>query len=157
LAPGAAAALSEGALRYATFWQRLAAHLIDQAAIIAAAWFVGRAFGALLGGVVSISGAPPAWNVMSYAGALLVAAFTSFLFEVVWTGSHLQATPGKLALQLKVTDVGGKPLGFAHAFGRYLLKGVSSTVFCTGFLMQPYTAKKQALHDLLAGTLAVQR
>lgn len=125
--------------------------------MFAAAWFVGRPLGAMLGGFVFISGARPAWDVMSYVGALLVAAFTSFVFEVVWTGSHLQATPGKLALRLKVTDRHGKPLGFAHAFGRYLLKGGSSVAFGFGFLIQPFTARKQALHDLLAGTLVVNR
>jgi uncharacterized RDD family membrane protein YckC len=144
-------------LHYASFWQRLAAHLIDQAAIFAAAWFVGRPFGAMLGGFVYIAGSRPAWDVMSYVGALLVAVFTSFVFEVVWTGSHLQATPGKLALHLKVTDCHGKPLGFAHAFGRYLLKALSGTMFGIGFLIQPFTAKKQALHDLLAGTLVISR
>ena len=147
----------EAELRYASFWQRLAAHLIDQAALFAAAWFVGRPFGAMLGGFVFISGSRPAWDVMSYVGALLVAAFTSFVFEVFWTSSHVQATPGKLALRLKVTDRHGKPLGLVHAFGRYLLKGVSSAVFCIGFLIQPFTARKQALHDLLAGTLVVNR
>jgi uncharacterized RDD family membrane protein YckC len=146
-----------GELRYASFWQRVAAHLIDQVALFAAAWLVGRPFGAMLGGLVFVSHSQPNWDAMSYVGALLVAAFTSFVFEVFWTGSHLQATPGKLALRLKVTDRSGKPLGYAHALGRYLSKGASGAVFGVGCLMQPFTARKQALHDLLAGTLVVNR
>lgn len=148
---------SEIELHYASFWQRLAAHLIDQAVLLAAAWFVGRPLGAMLGAFALASGSPPAWNVMSVVGGLLIAAFTSFAIEVIWTGSHLQASPGKLALRLKVTDRNGKPIGLAHAFGRYLSKGLSSTVFCIGFLIQPFTARKQALHDMLAGTLVVNR
>lgn len=150
--------LQEGTeLRYASFWQRVAAHIIDQAALFALAWFVGRPLGAMVGGFAGVSGSRVSWDAMSYVGALLVAAFTSFVFEVVLTGSHLQATPGKLALHLKVTNRYGKPLGLAHAFGRYVSKGLSGTVFGIGFLMQPFTAKKQALHDLLAGTLVVNR
>ena len=141
---------------YANFGQRLAAHLIDQVAIFAAAYFVGRPFGAVLGGFLYASGAGEAWEVATYVGALLVAAFTSFVFEVVWIGSHLQATPGKRVLRLKVTDRWGKPVGFTHAFGRYLSKGLSGAAFGIGFLIQPFTTKRQALHDLLAGTLVVK-
>jgi len=155
--PAAAGYRDDTPLHYASFWQRLAAYLIDQAILFAVAWFVGRPFGAMLGGFSVLAGSVPAGEVMSYVGALLLAAVTSFIFEVVWTGSQLQATPGKLALHLQVTDRHGKPLGFAHAFGRYLSKGLSGSVFCTGFLMQPFTARKQALHDLLAGTLVVHR
>jgi uncharacterized RDD family membrane protein YckC len=144
-------------LRYASFSQRVTAHLIDQAALFAAAWFVGRPLGAMLGEFVLFSNSPLHSSAMSYVGALLVAAFASFVFEVLCTGSHLQATPGKLALRLKVTDRSGKPLGYAHALGRYLSKGASGAVFGVGFLMQPFTARKQALHDLLAGTLVVNR
>lgn len=144
------------ALSKASFGERLGAHLIDQLAILLAAWFVGRPFGAMLGGFVYASSMPTNWDVMSYVGALLVAAFTSFVFEVFWIGSHLQATPGKRVLRLKVTDLRGRPIGVGHAFGRYLMKGLSGSVFCIGFLMQPYTAKKQALHDLLAGTLVLR-
>jgi uncharacterized RDD family membrane protein YckC len=144
-------------LRYASFGQRVVAHLIDQAALFAAAWFVGRPLGAMLGGFSFVAASPLYSSAMSYVGALLVAALASFVFEVFWTGSHLQATPGKLALRLKVTDRSGKPLGYAHALGRYFSKGASGAVFGAGFLIQPFTARKQALHDLLAGTLVVNR
>jgi uncharacterized RDD family membrane protein YckC len=142
----------------ASFGQRLAAHLIDQAAIFAAAWFVGKPFGAMLGGFfyTDPTGSPLASQAMSYAGALLVAALMSFMFEVFWIGSHWQATPGKRAMRLKVTDLRAKPVGYGRAFGRYMMKGLSGSVFCIGFLVQPFTARKQALHDLLAGTLVVR-
>lgn len=142
--------------QYANFGQRLAAHLIDQVAILATAYFVGRPFGAMLSGFLYGARSGDAWEPATYVGVLLVAAFASFVFEVVWVGSHLQATPGKCALHLKVTDRRGKPLGFSHAFVRYLSKGLSGTVFCIGFLIQPFTEKKQALHDLVAGTLVVK-
>jgi uncharacterized RDD family membrane protein YckC len=145
-APGAAA----------SFGQRLGAHLIDQMVILLVAWFVGRPFGAVLGGVFSASGAAGAAELMSVVGALLWAAVASFVLEVFCVGSYMQATPGKRALQLKVTNLRGRPLGYGHAFGRYVMKGVSGSLFCVGFLIQPFTSRKQALHDLLAGTLVVR-
>ena len=145
-------------LPLASFGLRFAAHLIDQAAIFAAAWFAGRPFGEMLGGFfhANTAASPLVSHAMSYAGALLVAALTSFVFEVLWIGSHWQATPGKRAMRLKVTDVRFRPLGYGRAFGRYTMKGLSGSVFCIGFLVQPFTARKQALHDLLAGTLVVR-
>ena len=81
----------------------------------------------------------------------------TFSFEVFWVGTHHQATPGKRLLGLRVADTRGKRIGIAHAFGRYVLKGLSGSLFCAGFLIQPFTARKQALHDLLGGTLVVRR
>jgi uncharacterized RDD family membrane protein YckC len=140
----------------AGFGLRLAAHLIDQMLILLVAWFVGRPFGAVLGGFSDFSGAPGASELMSVVGALLWAAITSFLFEVLCVGSHLQASPGKRALRLKVTNLRGRPLGYGHAFGRYTMKGLSGSLFCVGFLIQPFTSRKQAMHDLLAGTLVLR-
>lgn len=143
--------------RYAGFGPRLGALVIDQAAIFAAGYFVGQPFGAVIGGFFYATGMEVDWKALGYVGALLVAAFTSFVFEVVWVSSHLQATPGKLALQLKVTDVHGERIGFLRASGRYLLKPVSGAALCVGFLIQPFTEKKQALHDMFAGTLVLKR
>ncbi len=151
------AAPPEPGVPAASFGQRLGAHLIDQMAILLVAWFVGRPLGSMLGVFASSPNLPPEWNVTSYIGALLMAAFAGLVFEVFLTGSHLQATPGKLALRLKVTDLRGRPIGYSHAFGRYLMKGLSGSVFCIGFLMQPFTARKQAMHDLLSGTLVLRK
>ncbi|MEX2300581.1 MAG: RDD family protein [Bryobacterales bacterium] len=143
-------------LSAANFGERLAAHLIDQAAIFAVAWFVGRPLGATLGGFLYAGSSPFTSEVVSYVGAMLVAASTSMVFEVYLVASGWQATPGKRALGLKVTDLRNKPIGYGRAFGRYTMKGLSGSVFCMGFLVQPFTARKQALHDLLAGTLVVR-
>jgi uncharacterized RDD family membrane protein YckC len=68
-----------------------------------------------------------------------------------------QATLGKMALGLKVTDLQGEPISFARATGRYFGKIVSSLIFFVGFMMTGWTEKKQALHDIMAGTLVVKK
>ena len=68
-----------------------------------------------------------------------------------------EATPGKLAVGICVTDLEGQRISFPRALGRTLGKLLSVLFFGLGFLMAGWTARKQALHDLLAGTLVVQR
>jgi len=41
--------------------------------------------------------------------------------------------------------------------GRQFAMGVSFVMLCIGFVMAGFTARKQALHDMIAGTLVVNR
>ena len=77
-----------------------------------------------------------------------------------WAGlesSGLQATLGKRVVGLMVTDMAGQRISFGRATGRYFGKILSAMLFYVGFLMAAFTDKKQALHDMLAGTLVVLR
>ncbi|MBC7371192.1 MAG: RDD family protein [Bdellovibrionaceae bacterium] len=77
------------------------------------------------------------------------------LYTTLFESSTLQATPGKALLGMHITDLQGQRITFKAAFIRYLMRFVSSVVFLIGFLIQPFTEKKQALHDIVAGTLVV--
>jgi len=68
-----------------------------------------------------------------------------------------QATPGKMALGLQVTDVNGNRLSLLHALGRNLGKIVSGMTLGIGYMMAGFTERKQCLHDMMAGTLVVRR
>ena len=43
------------------------------------------------------------------------------------------------------------------ATGRYFAKFISAIILWIGFMMAGWTARKQALHDIMAGTLVVQK
>ena len=70
--------------------------------------------------------------------------------------SSRQATVGKMALGLKVTDLEGRRISFARASGRHFAKYISGMILLIGYIMAGFTERKQALHDMIAGTL-VQR
>jgi uncharacterized RDD family membrane protein YckC len=121
---------------YAGFWSRFAALLIDVAVLAVAglvitAGTVGFAF-------VSISILP-------------------WIYEAVMISSEKQATVGKLAMGLVVTDSEGRRLSFFRATGRHFAKYLSAVILGIGYLMAAFTRKKQALHDMLAGTLVVTK
>ncbi|MBU6289830.1 MAG: RDD family protein [Chloroflexi bacterium] len=57
----------------------------------------------------------------------------------------------------KVVDDRGNPISFGRATGRYFGKIVSALILLIGLFMAAFTARKQALHDMMAGTLVVKR
>jgi uncharacterized RDD family membrane protein YckC/Tfp pilus assembly major pilin PilA len=68
-----------------------------------------------------------------------------------------QATLGKRALGIKVTDDEGRRISFGHALGRWFAASLSYLTLYIGFLMAAFTERKRALHDMVAGTLVVDQ
>ena len=88
--------------------------------------------------------------------ANLVVTFVPFLYWPVLESSRWQATVGKRIMGLQVTDADGGRLSFVHALLRMLAKIVSSIPLGLGFVIAAFTARKQALHDLIVKTLVVR-
>ena len=82
---------------------------------------------------------------------------TGWLYFAGLESSSKQATPGKMAMGIQVTDLNGHRISFGRATARYLGKILSSMILMIGYLMVLFTARKQGLHDLLAGCLVVRR
>lgn len=89
------------------------------------------------------------WKV---AGYWLIAV----LFEVCFSGSSLQATPGKLLLGMKIVDLNGRRISYWRSLGRFLGKFLSAILWI-GIIMIAFTKRRQGLHDKIAGTLVVLR
>jgi uncharacterized RDD family membrane protein YckC len=70
----------------------------------------------------------------------------------MWS-SRRQATLGKMALGLRVTDLYGRRISFARASGRHFAKIISGMILLIGYIMAAFTHRHQALHDMIAGTL----
>jgi len=89
----------------------------------------------------------------------MVAWATSFsmawLYLALFESSDSMATPGKMALGLRVTKAYGERIGFGQATGRFFGKILSSQICSIGFLMAAFTERKQALHDQLADTYVI--
>ncbi len=95
-------------------------------------------------------------------GITMIAAFTvlfagNWLYHTAMESSRYRATLGKLAMGSIVTDLNGNRISFARANGRFFGKWISSAVFNIGYLVAAFTEKKQALHDILAGCLVIQK
>ena len=105
--------------------------------------------GAVVGGILGAIGAT---QLASLAGILI-----GWLYSALLESSPNQATVGKMALGIKVTDLDGERISFGRATGRHFGKILSFLILCIGYLMVAFTERKQGLHDLMAGTLVVDK
>ena len=93
----------------------------------------------------------------TYMTGMLAGVVIGWLYFALLESSKMQGTLGKAALNIRVTDLEGRRISFGRATGRYFGKWLSSATLLIGHLIQPFTRRRQALHDLLAGTLVVRR
>lgn len=80
-----------------------------------------------------------------------------WLYYAIFESSYLKATPGKIVLGMVVVDFNEKRISFGVATIRYFGKFISSAIIGIGFLMVMFTQKKQALHDIIAKTVVINR
>ncbi len=151
-APGIVAAVAPPAAAardiYAGFWKRFAAFIIDYIIVIVMAMVGGGVLGFIYG---SVSGTASGAELLG----VLIGLAAWWLYYAVMESSSKQATFGKMALGIKVTDQSGARISFARATGRLLAKILSGMILAIGYLMAGFTAKKQALHDMVAGCLVI--
>ena len=83
--------------------------------------------------------------------------FITFFYFASWESSRFQATPGKMAIGIKVIDLNGNRLSFWRAAGRYVCKFVSNFTLFIGYMMAGWTKHKQALHDKLNHCLVIKQ
>ncbi|UCG68114.1 MAG: RDD family protein [Thermoplasmata archaeon] len=79
-----------------------------------------------------------------------------WLYFALFESSAKQGTVGKMIIGIKVTDLDGQRISFGRASGRFFAKLLSVIPLYIGFLMAGWTLKKQALHDMISGTLVLR-
>lgn len=160
IAAGRAAAPAAAPLDYAGFWNRVAATIIDFF-ILAVAGFViiGPIFMFMLLANTGPSGdftSGPLFPALQ-AATNFVTVVGGWLYSALMESSRFQGTLGKMAVQIKVTDLEGNRISFGRATGRHFAKIVSSMIVFVGYIMVAFTDRKQGLHDIMAGCLVVHK
>lgn len=136
---------------HAGFWKRFAASFIDGIITMIGGYAIGFFYGLILA-----AGGTNDPAVLTGAGNFL-GLVLGWLYFAVMESSSAQATLGKMALGIKVTDLVGNKIGFGQATGRYFGKIISTIILFIGFIMVAFTEKKQGLHDIMAGCLVVNK
>jgi uncharacterized RDD family membrane protein YckC len=166
--PQYTASIPQPQVLYAGFWLRFVAYLIDSV-------ILGIPFVVVIALLVAVTGAgaalsnihpgqepPEALIALLGAGFIfsivVVALFGGWLYYGMMESSSWQATLGKKALGLYVTDMEGRRISFARASGRFFAKIITGLIpLAIGYIMAGFTAKKQALHDMIAGCLVLRK
>jgi uncharacterized RDD family membrane protein YckC len=150
---------------YAGFWIRWVAAVIDWFVLLVPNCLMSFIVSAVMNASLGVRGMR--WDVD--AGRAGYQFFSTML--PVWTANTLiqtvicwvyfglmesgpwQATVGKRALGLMVTDTSGRRISFARASGRYFASILSSIILFIGYIMGAFTERKQTLHDIMADTV----
>jgi len=143
---------AEPEVKFAGFWIRVAAYLLDMVFYYIAIFVFGLIVGVSAFASQDIDTAA-ALVVLYY----LVIIFGFLLYKTIMESSSKQGTLGKMIVGIKVTKLDGGKISFGRSLGRYFSMILSAIILYIGFMMAGWTAKKQALHDMIAGTNVVYK
>jgi len=137
-----------GDVKYAGFWIRLGAVLIDL----------------MVMGVVLYIPSTIIYGSEYWVGDQFFYGFWDLMFSYVlplvgtiWFWLRFSGTPGKMVLKLKIVDAGtGNKLTFGQAIGRYFAYILSAIPFFLGYIWVGFDKRKQSWHDKLAGTVVIR-
>ena len=129
--------------RYAGFWIRAGARLIDSILIAIVQYALIFAV-AGLGSETAVS--------LGVSGLIYLLVHPTY--EAVMTVQH-RATLGKLALGIRILRTDGATLSWGRAIGRYFAQLLSQITLFIGYLMAAFDQRNQALHDRLCDTVVV--
>lgn len=158
-----------GDVVYAGFWLRFAAFILDYIITTIPLSIIGGIFGFIFGfaaaathpqekvNFVHEDGSPNIGFILLELGIMAMSITVTWLYYALLESSAGQATLGKRVLGLKVTTEAGERISFARASGRFFGKIASALILYVGFMMAGFTTKKQALHDMMAGTLVIRK
>lgn len=165
----------------AGFGSRLAAALIDGILLFVVSLFVTFVLSAVgvLSILASLAMAKPSslGATVSSIALPIVTVMIQWLYKPIMESSSLQATVGKLACGIKVTDLSGNRIGFGKALLRVLalnfvyfagtvitlvtkstiVEKIGSIYALLACLAVAWTPDKQGWHDSMAGTLVVRK
>lgn len=142
--------------RYAGFWIRFLAYLIDNIIV----FLPGTILFLIIGLIAELS--LPIYYDVDYFFTIwfyriIIATFIfRFLYFTLLESSEKQSTLGKRIFRLRVQDINGNRITRKKAAIRYLSRFISFiTIF--GYLMAGFTPKNQTSHDYIANTVVIKR
>jgi uncharacterized RDD family membrane protein YckC len=156
---GTSAAATASLPDYAGFWRRFCAWFLDGIVLNAALVPIGLLLSTpSMTSILDEEFGSSAMEKMlgAYLRYALLCMIANWLYCALMESSARQATLGKTVLGIRVTDLDGKRLSFGRATGRFFGKIVSGLTLMIGYAVQLITERRQALHDVLAGTLVVR-
>jgi uncharacterized RDD family membrane protein YckC len=143
------ARINFGELRYAGFWIRFAASLIDG--------FVQAPLGIALQFALGLD-IDPTVNLGVYLATLAVLQLLSFIINILYEGlmvGRYGATVGKMACGIKIVMPDGNKPSYPRSFARFLAKLLSFFTAYIGYIIAAFDKEKRGLHDMICNTRVV--
>ena len=158
----------QGEMRYVGFWFRFLAWFIDGLCFGVVNLLIGVVFLILMyafgAGTIDPVTYDPATKhtavgsiyimLTIFRGAVQIACAIGY---DVFFIRKFDATPGKLAIGVKIVRSDGSKLSVGRIIGRNFAKMVSAFTFCIGYMLAGWTSQKCALHDFICDTRVIKK
>jgi uncharacterized RDD family membrane protein YckC len=146
-APPPPVAAAPEAVRYAGFWIRAFAYVIDVIVLLPVTWTIEK--------IMRVE--PSTTITPEFVAAACFQAIAWLVYSALLESSDWQGTVGKLALGVRVTDLQDRQISILRATLRHLSKYLSLVLLGIGVLMIAFHGEKRGLHDLIARTRVIRR
>jgi uncharacterized RDD family membrane protein YckC len=143
--------MPQAVLNYAGFWIRVLAYIIDSIILDIVLVPLSIAMRFVVGGPVNpLEVNWAAFFINTPIGLVLVVSYYTF-----FVGKY-GATPGKMAVKLRIVNPDGSPVSYAKACGRMFAVMVSFLCCYIGVLMVAWDSEKRGLHDRMCNTRVIR-
>lgn len=142
-----------GPFGYGGFWLRVGAVFLDGLIGLVVMIVAGVLVGAIMGGVgilKSAEGLSTLQNIIRVINLAFGLGYQIFFIR------KYDATPGKMAVGLKVLRSDGSKLSVGRIIGRYFANALSGLLLCVGYIMVAFDEKKRGLHDRICDTNVIR-
>jgi uncharacterized RDD family membrane protein YckC len=140
------AAQAFGAQKWAGFWQRLAANIVDGAVLLLPTLVVVSV------SLWALRSGKPSTRLQLYAQLFCV----NVIYHTLFLASAKAATPGRMAAGIAIVDADtGRPIPLSRALMRSALSWLGYLLILPNLVML-FTQRRQTIADLIARTVAVR-
>lgn len=154
------AVVTPGTMRYAGFWIRAAAWIIDYLILMVPQFILQMGLG-ITGAMIKPpkpGEAPEIDPAMMGAliGVWLFSIALQISYKVILTSKY-GATWGKMAVGLRIVNEDGSAISTAKAFGRFFAEWLSGLTCLIGYIIAAFDDQKRSLHDHVCTTRVIYR
>lgn len=145
-----------GDMRFAGFWIRLGAKLVDGVVL----WVVSFALGFLASLPFAIADGPATVDPYQGVAGTIAIMLLQISAPVAYTAffiSKYRATPGKMVCGLVITTGDGGHVSAARAVGRHFAEVISGLILLIGYLMIAFDEERRSLHDRICDTRVIHK
>jgi uncharacterized RDD family membrane protein YckC len=149
------AGIVPGPFGYGGFWRRVVAKLVDGIILMVVNLFIGVILGGMFGATGQLqAGAMQGFVILQVILQVIYLAI-GISYEIFFM-RKFDATPGKLALGMKVLRPDGAKLSIGRIIGRYFAHIIDGLTLCIGYIMAGFDEEKRTLHDRICDTRVIK-
>ena len=144
-----------GPFGYGGFWRRFVGRFVD--GLIQ--WVIVMVFGLIVGVIFGATGAlrsgEPGMIILMQAIIQILALGAGICYDVYFV-RKFDATPGKMAMGMKVLRADGSKLTTGRIIGRYFAHIISGLPLAIGYIVAAFDDEKRTFHDRICDTRVIK-